>query len=137
MLSKLKVVQFRNYNYCEFNFFPKLNIFMGSNGQGKTNILEAVYYLSLLRSFRTNKILYLRQWKKDSFYITGDYEEKDGLWFNKNFNLHVVQLHDRYKRIFAKSQRYFYLEIPFWADDKNETWKKMINDKILEITNIK
>jgi hypothetical protein len=65
------------------------------------------------------------------------YEEKDGLWFNKNFNLHVVQLHDRYKRIFAKSQRYFYLEIPFWADDKNETWKKMINDKILEITNIK
>jgi len=78
MLTKLKVVQFRNYNCCEFNFFPKLNIFQGSNGQGKTNVLEAVYYLSLLRSFRSNKIAYLREWEKNSFYITGYYQEKDG-----------------------------------------------------------
>ena len=46
---------------------------------------------------------------------------------------HKRKLYDRYKRIFAKSQGYYYLEIPYWTDDKNETWKKLINDKINEI----
>lgn len=50
--------------------------------------------------------------------------------------LHKRKLYDRYKRIFAKQQGYFYLEIPYWTDDKNETWKKLIDDKIEEIKNI-
>jgi len=46
--------------------------------------------------------------------------------------LHYQKLKDRYKRIFAKSQGYLYLEIPYWTDDKEETWKKLIDDKINE-----
>lgn len=45
---------------------------MGENGQGKTNILEAVYYLSLLRSFRTSQVNNLKQWKKDAFYLSAE-----------------------------------------------------------------
>lgn len=44
---------------------------------------------------------------------------------------------DRFKRIKAILGGYNYLEIPYWADDKNETWKKMIYIKIKEIENIK
>lgn len=49
------------------------------------------------------------------------------------YELHYQKLKDRYKRIFAKSRGYFYLEVPFWMDDKEETWKKLIDDKIKEI----
>lgn len=51
------------------------------------------------------------------------------------YELHYQKLKDRYKRIFAKSQGYFYLEIPYWTDDKEETWKKLIDEKIKEIKN--
>jgi hypothetical protein len=49
------------------------------------------------------------------------------------YELHYQKLKDRYKRIYAKLHGYFYLEIPYTADDKQETWKQMIDDKIKEI----
>jgi len=45
----------------------------------------------------------------------------------------MQKVRDRYKRIFAKSQGYFYLEIPYWTDDKEETWNKLIDDNIKQI----
>ena len=49
------------------------------------------------------------------------------------YELHKQKLYDRYKRIFVKSQGYFYLEIPYWTDDKKYTWKQLINDNIFNI----
>jgi hypothetical protein len=49
------------------------------------------------------------------------------------YELHMQQVRDRYKRIYAKSKGYEYLEIPYWADDKDETWKQLIDNKINEI----
>lgn len=46
---------------------------------------------------------------------------------------HYQQLKDRYKRVFAIQQGYFYLEIPYWTDDKEETWKQLIDNKLKEI----
>jgi len=43
------------------------------------------------------------------------------------------QLKDRYKRIKAIQNGYYYLEIPYWVDDENDTWKKLIDNKIVEI----
>jgi hypothetical protein len=51
------------------------------------------------------------------------------------YELHMQQVRDRYKRIFAKSRGYSYLEIPYWTDDAQETWKQLIDDKISEIKN--
>ena len=45
--------QFRNYQDVEVNFNPKLNVFVGRNAQGKTNLLESIYFLALTRSHRT------------------------------------------------------------------------------------
>ena len=49
------------------------------------------------------------------------------------YELHMQKVRDRYKCIFAKSQGYFYLEIPYWTDNKDETWKKLIDDNIEQI----
>jgi hypothetical protein len=47
--------------------------------------------------------------------------------------LHYQQLKDRYKRIYAKSKGYNYLELPYWTFDENNTYKKLIDNKIQEI----
>jgi hypothetical protein len=53
------------------------------------------------------------------------------------YELHRIKLHDRYKRIYAKSKDYEYLEIPYWTDNKNEDWKLLINNKLNEILTYK
>lgn len=55
-LRRLALEQFRNYERAEIVFQPGLTVLLGPNGQGKTNILEAVHYLAFLRSFRTRQI---------------------------------------------------------------------------------
>ena len=52
-LIRLSVFQFRNFDRQEITFSPGTNLFVGRNGQGKTNLLEAIYLLSYGRSFRT------------------------------------------------------------------------------------
>ena len=50
-IINLKLNNFRNYDKLDLNFNNKLNIIIGNNAQGKTNILEAIYYLSITKSF--------------------------------------------------------------------------------------
>ena len=71
ILSNLKLNNFRNYDKLDLNFNEKINIFIGNNAQGKTNILESIYVLSLTKSHRTNKDIYLL--KQNTVYtkITG------------------------------------------------------------------
>lgn len=56
IISKLTLRNFRNYDYAEIEFSPKLNLIVGDNAEGKTNIVEAIYFLSLARSFRSLEI---------------------------------------------------------------------------------
>ncbi len=51
-IERLKLTNFRNYANLELEFNPKINIFIGDNGQGKTNILESIYILSLTKTNR-------------------------------------------------------------------------------------
>lgn len=53
-ISKLSVENFRNLKPTVIDFGPKLNVIFGKNGNGKTNILEAIYYLAKKKSFRKN-----------------------------------------------------------------------------------
>lgn len=54
IIDDLKLLNFRSYSTLNLKFNPKLNIIYGMNGAGKTNIVEAIYALSLTKSFRTN-----------------------------------------------------------------------------------
>jgi DNA replication and repair protein RecF len=49
--SRLNLLNFKNYGELNLEFSPRLNCFTGRNGQGKTNILDALYYLSYCKSF--------------------------------------------------------------------------------------
>ena len=51
-LTKLELVNFRNYRKCSLKLSKSVNIFIGNNGQGKTNILEAIYVLAVTKSHR-------------------------------------------------------------------------------------
>ena len=52
-LEKLQLVNFRNYEDARFEFSDKLNSIVGRNGRGKTNLLDAVYYLCMCKSHFT------------------------------------------------------------------------------------
>lgn len=54
-LKEMQLKNFRNYETECVAFHPKVNIITGNNAQGKTNLLEAIYIMSLGKSFRTNK----------------------------------------------------------------------------------
>ena len=51
-LNHLRLRDFRNYARLDVDFSPGLHLILGNNAQGKTNILEAIYLLATLRSFR-------------------------------------------------------------------------------------
>ena len=51
-LAHLRLRDFRNYPRLDLDFAPGFHILLGDNAQGKTNILEAIYLMATLRSFR-------------------------------------------------------------------------------------
>lgn len=70
-LKHLHLYHYRNYENQELNLNPGINVLIGENGQGKTNLLEAIYYLASAGNFRGNKDMELIQWNHDYFRIQG------------------------------------------------------------------
>jgi len=64
--SNLELYNFRNYEYEEISFQGGVNIIHGENGMGKTNILEAIYYFSYGRSFRSGGKEVIKDGEKES-----------------------------------------------------------------------
>jgi DNA replication and repair protein RecF len=56
MLERLVVRELRNLSRVELEPAPRLNVISGNNGQGKTSLLEAIYFAATSRSFRTHRI---------------------------------------------------------------------------------
>ena len=55
LIKRVNLKNFRNHSALSFDFSDHLNVLTGLNAVGKTNVVEAIYYLSLGRSFRTNE----------------------------------------------------------------------------------
>lgn len=68
-IKNLQLINFRNYNNLYIEFSPKVNVFMGDNAQGKTNVLESIYYSSIGKSHRTSKDKELIMWDKKEAFI--------------------------------------------------------------------
>ena len=62
-ITSLKLVNFRNYQSLTQTFSPKTNSLVGKNAQGKTNLLEAIFFASIGKSFRTSKDKELISWQ--------------------------------------------------------------------------
>lgn len=71
-LNNLLLRNFRNYDEEQLAFHPKLNIICGSNAQGKTNLLEAIAYLSLGSSFREQSEEKIKKWQTDFFFLKAE-----------------------------------------------------------------
>ena len=50
ILQELNILNYKNIREAAMHFSDKINAFVGLNGQGKTNILDAIYYLSFTKS---------------------------------------------------------------------------------------
>ncbi|UUX33069.1 DNA replication/repair protein RecF [Fundicoccus culcitae] len=75
-LKRLELTNFRNYANLELSFDHSLTIFTGENAQGKTNILEAIFLLSLAKSHRTNHDQEMIRWSNTEAMIKGEVETK-------------------------------------------------------------
>ncbi|MEE2757214.1 MAG: DNA replication/repair protein RecF [Myxococcota bacterium] len=64
-IKTLNVRNFRNLRHIDFEPHPRFNIISGQNGQGKTNLIESIYWLATLRPFRTNRIKELISWSEN------------------------------------------------------------------------
>lgn len=78
ILSELKLHNFRNYEDLSVDFSPGVNVLIGENAQGKTNLLEAVYVLALTRSHRTANERELIKWQAHEAALTGRVEKQGG-----------------------------------------------------------
>ena len=82
-LKKLVLTNFKNYELGELEFSPKINCFVGNNGVGKTNILDAIHYLSLTKSFFNSIDSISIKHGEDYFIVQGTFirdEEEDNIY---------------------------------------------------------
>ena len=76
-VQKIRLVCFRNFFDTSIHFNSSLNIFIGYNAQGKTNIIESIYMLMRGSSYRTANDQDLIQWAKNKSYILGEVCQKE------------------------------------------------------------
>lgn len=78
ILRKLSVIGYKNIREAALSFSPGINCLIGSNGMGKTNLLDAIYYLSFCRSAFTAIDSQVIGHDSDFFMLEADYEAEDG-----------------------------------------------------------
>lgn len=79
VLEKIVISDFRNIRFQELVFSPNINCISGNNGEGKTNLLDAIYYLSMSKSAFSSSDRYNFRYGTDSFSIGGTYRMQNGL----------------------------------------------------------
>ena len=84
-IYSIELKNFRNYAHCSVEFDPFINILIGQNAQVKTNLLEAIYILSMSKSFKTKII-------DELIYFDEDFAKIHGKIMNnqKNLDLEIV-----------------------------------------------
>ena len=78
-ITNLKLKNFRNHNNLDLSFSNYKNIIIGNNGIGKTNIVEAIYYLALTKSFRTTNDEVLIKDNEDFAVIEANIVDKNSI----------------------------------------------------------
>lgn len=88
LIENLRLFNYRNYESLKQSFSASFNVLIGMNAQGKTNLIEAIHYLSTGRSYRPVRDMQLIKWGNNFFIIDG---------FIKN-NLGKIQVEIVYKK---------------------------------------
>lgn len=77
-ILSVELKNYRNYSNIKLDFSPTINVVVGKNAQGKTNLLEAIFYSAIGKSLRTTKDTDLITWGETSGKITTKIEKKFG-----------------------------------------------------------
>jgi DNA replication and repair protein RecF len=72
-LESIKLSQFKNYEDAEFLFCNNFNVIVGENGAGKTNLLDAIHYLSFCKSYFSSQDIFSIRFDADFFAIHGNF----------------------------------------------------------------
>ena len=76
-ITNLRLINFRNYTLMELNFPAMINVFFGANAQGKTNLLESIYYGALGLSHRTSNEDELVRFRSEGLAVQVRFEKED------------------------------------------------------------
>ena len=76
-LKKLSLVNYKNFSSEDFEFDEKINCFVGNNGIGKTNVLDAIYHLSFGKSYFNPIAIQNIRHGEDFFVIDGQFEKEE------------------------------------------------------------
>lgn len=74
----IELLEFRNYRTLRYTPSPRLNLLIGPNAQGKTNLLEALAFLVTGRSFRTSRLAELLRWGESTVSVSGELRRAEG-----------------------------------------------------------
>lgn len=88
ILEKIIISDFRNIRLQELEFSPNINCISGNNGEGKTNLLDAVYYLSMTKSAFSSSDRFTFRHGTDEFSVSGTYRMENGL--SSRFSLRLT-----------------------------------------------
>ena len=78
ILKNISILNYKNIADAKLELSPKINCFIGSNGEGKTNVLDAVHYMSFCRSTTTNIDSSVIRHNTDFFMINAEYVTDSG-----------------------------------------------------------
>ncbi|MEM9997762.1 MAG: DNA replication/repair protein RecF [Bacteroidota bacterium] len=95
-LRRLRLVSFRAHAESTLAFAPKVNLLTGANGAGKTNVLEAVHYLCLSKSFLTGTDAYALRRDRPFFEVEGAFESER----RPSLQVRLVYVPDEGKKLF-------------------------------------
>ncbi len=76
-LSRLSLQNFRSHQNKIIDFDPRINLIIGQNGSGKTNILESIYFLASGKSFRSSSLSQLINWNSPFTSVVGTINSRD------------------------------------------------------------
>lgn len=76
-LQRLHFINFKNFTEKDFKFSPKINALVGNNGKGKTNVLDAVYYLSFFKSYFNHSDVQNINFDADFFLVEGWFQREE------------------------------------------------------------
>lgn len=98
-LTTLSVINFKNYGHADLELSPRINCFVGENGVGKTNLLDAIHYLALCKSNLNPVDTHNIQYDAEFAVVQGVFSRKD-----KDENIYCAIRRNRRKQ-FKRNQK--------------------------------
>ncbi|MGE8204770.1 DNA replication/repair protein RecF [Heyndrickxia sp. NPDC080065] len=77
-IEELELKNYRNYETLSISFENKVNVILGENAQGKTNVMESIYVLAMAKSHRTSNDKDLIRWDEEYAKISGRIQKQNG-----------------------------------------------------------